>query len=112
MTSIFIQESPRVIAGGGFTFLILQGVAFVSCLCWWWPIPYTEDPFGLYEAARISRFVIRALATIAYMALLGMYARTLIVRERNSASRAHFHKSEEKELKLPSHRKSPYYFTY
>jgi len=111
MTSILIQESPRVIAGGGFTFLILQGVAFVSCLCWWWPIPYTQDPFGLYETARIGRFVIRALMTIAYIALLGMYARTLIVRERNSASRAVFHKSEEKELKLPSHQKPSYYFT-
>jgi len=65
MTSILIQESPRVIAGGRFTFSTLKGVALFLGLPWLRPIPTREDPFGIYETARIGLLVFRVLATIA-----------------------------------------------
>jgi hypothetical protein len=94
---------------GALAFLILQVVAFILTLCWWYPILPNEDPFGLYESARIGRFVVRTLATIAYMAVLGIYARELHLETRESLRLRSGAGETDRERGMSS-RKSPYYF--
>lgn len=74
--------------GGAGSFLILQIVAFITTLCWWYPIPLHEDPFGLLESARVGRFVVRTFATLGYMTVILLYVRRLKIQaemeERNA----------------------------
>jgi len=68
--------------GAAAAFLVIQVIAFILALTWWYPIPPVYDTFGLMESARIGRFVIRCISTLVYMLLLGAYMRDIIQRDK------------------------------
>lgn len=69
-------------SGAAVAFLVVQVIAFILALVWWYPIPPIYDTFGLLESARIGRFVVRCISTLIYMLLLGAFIRDIIQRDK------------------------------
>lgn len=76
-----LKEHPKLMGGGAAGFLVIQVIAFVLALMWWFPIPPEYDTFGLMESARIGRFVVRCISTLIYMLLIGAYVRDILQRD-------------------------------
>lgn len=71
-----------MMGGAAAAFLVIQVIAFILALMWWYPIPPAYDTFGLMESARIGRFVVRCISTLVYMLLLGAYVRDILQRDK------------------------------
>jgi len=56
-------------------YILVQFIAFIVSLVWWYPIPRAWDELGLLEAARIGRFVLRVVGTLVYIGVMAAYAR-------------------------------------
>ncbi|CAL8127195.1 unnamed protein product [Orchesella dallaii] len=88
-------EMPKLMGGAAIAFLVLQIVAFILALIWWYPIPPDQDQFGLLESARISRFVVRCISTLVYILVLGTYMWNILQRDKLVLDQSHWSTSRK-----------------